>query len=136
MLQFAATGEAGFVLNTLRKKPGAVNNSVALKSIPRLKAIFDTYYKNQPKKFIERFLENRELSIDEIIALFERETANKGEIDALDVVRPISQIVVSARAFVANYSVLVNNIGNTVNNIGNTASNVTFLTLAKGGEDQ
>jgi transposase len=43
-------------LNTLRKKPGAVRNSVALKSIPRLKAIFDTYYKNQPKKFIERFL--------------------------------------------------------------------------------
>jgi transposase len=96
-------------LNTLRKKPGAVRNSVALKSIPRLKAIFDTYYKNQPKKFIERFLENKELPIEDIIALFERETANKGEIDALDVVKPISQIVVSARAFVANYSLLVNN---------------------------
>ena len=95
-------------LNTLRKKPGAVRNSVALKSIPRLKAIFDTYYLRQPRKFIELFLENKELSIDEIIALFERETANKGEINALDVVKPISQIVVSARAFVANYAVLVN----------------------------
>ena len=95
-------------LNTLRKKPGAVRNSVALKSIPKLKAIFDTYYSKQPKKFIERFLENKELPIDEMIALFERETANKGEIDALDVVKPISQIVVSARAFVANYAVLVN----------------------------
>jgi len=95
-------------LNTLRKKPGAVRNSVALKSIPRLKAIFDTYYTKQPRKFIERFLENKELPIDEIIALFERETANKGEIAALDVVRPISQIVVSARAFVANYAALVN----------------------------
>jgi len=95
-------------LNTLRKKPGAVRNSVALKSIPKLKAIFDTYYAGQPKKFIERFLENKELPIEEIIALFERETANKGEIDALDVVKPISQIVVSARAFVANYAVLVN----------------------------
>jgi hypothetical protein len=94
-------------LNTLYKKPGAVRNSVALKSIPKLKAIFDTYYQNQPKKFIERFLENKELPIDEIIALFERDTANKGEIDALDVVKPISQIVVSARAFVANYSVLI-----------------------------
>lgn len=94
-------------LNTLRKKPGAVRNSVALKSIPRLKAIFDTYYTKQPKKFIERFLENKELTIDEIIALFERETANKGEIDALDVVKPISQITVSARAFVANYAELV-----------------------------
>jgi hypothetical protein len=98
-------------LNTLRKKPGAVRNSVALKSIPRLKAIFDTYYVAQPKKFIELFLENKELDIDEIIALFERETANKGEINALDVVKPISQIVVSARAFVANYAILVNGGG-------------------------
>ena len=95
-------------LNTLKKKPGAVRNSVALKSIPRLKAIFDTYYRNQPKKFIEKFIENKELEIDEIIALFERETANKGEIEALDVVKPVSQIAVSARAFVANYSVLIN----------------------------
>jgi transposase len=95
-------------LNTLRKKPGALRNSVALKSIPRLKAIFDTYYLKQPRKFIELFLENKELPIDEIIALFERETANKGEINALDVVKPISQVVVSARAFVANYAILVN----------------------------
>ena len=52
--------------------------------------------------------ENKELPIDEIIALFERETANKGEIDALDVVKPVSQVAVSARAFVANYAALVN----------------------------
>jgi len=94
-------------LNTLYKKPGAIRNSVALKSIPRLKAIFDTYYSENPKKFIELFLENKELAIEEIIALFERETSNKGEINALDVVRPISQIDVSARAFVANYKTLV-----------------------------
>lgn len=95
-------------LNTLKKKPGAVRNSVALKSIPRLKAIFDSYYSKQPKKFIELFLANKELPIDEIIILFEHETANKGEINALSVVKPISQVDVSARAFVANYSVLVN----------------------------
>lgn len=93
-------------LNTLRKKPGAVRNSVALKSIPRLKAVFDTYYSRQPRKFIELFLANKELSIDEIISLFEHETRNKGEIDALDVVRPVSQIAVSARAFVHNYAAL------------------------------
>jgi hypothetical protein len=93
-------------LNTLRKKPGAIRNSIALKSIPRLKAIFDTYYLKQPKKFIELFLENKELPIDEIITLFEHETANKGEIDALDVVRPISQIDVSARAHIFNYAAL------------------------------
>jgi len=95
-------------LNTLKKKPGALRNSVALKSIPRLKAVFDTYYSKQPRKFIDLFLENKELPIDEIITLFERETANKGEINALDIVKPISQVVVSARAFVANYTSLVN----------------------------
>jgi len=95
-------------LNTLKKKPGAVRNSVALKSIPRLKAIFDTYYAGQPKKFIELFLENKELPIEEIIALFERATTNAGEIKALDVVKPISQVDVSARALVANYIALVN----------------------------
>ena len=93
-------------LNTLRKKPGAVSNSVALKSIPRLKAVFDTYYSKQPRKFIELFLENKGLPIGEIILLFERETQNKGEIAALDVVKPVSQIAVSARAFVANYAAL------------------------------
>ena len=93
-------------LNTLRKKPGALRNSIALKSIPKLKAIFDTYYSKQPKKFIELFMENKELPIEGIIALFERETANRGEIIALDVVKPVSQIVVSARAFVANYTAL------------------------------
>lgn len=93
-------------LNTLKKKPGAIRNSVALKSIPRLKAVFDTYYSKQPRKFIELFLANKELPIDEIIALFERETRNKGEIDALDVVKPVTQIVVSSRAFVQNYAAL------------------------------
>jgi transposase len=93
-------------LNTLKKKPGAIRNSIALKSIPRLKAIFDTYYSKQPKKFIELFLANKELPVDEIIALFERETANKGEINALDVVKPVSQIDVSARAYIINYAAL------------------------------
>jgi transposase len=93
-------------LNTLRKKPGAIRNSVALKSIPRLKAIFDTHYSKKPRKFIELFLTNKELPIEEIIALFERETANRGELNALDVVKPVSQIAVSARAFVANYASL------------------------------
>ena len=95
-------------LNTLRKKPGALRNSIALKSIPKLKAIFDTFYSNQPKKFIDIFIENKELPIEEIIALFERETANKGEINALDVVKPVSPIIVSSRALIANYSALVN----------------------------
>jgi transposase len=95
-------------LDTLRRKPGAIRNSVALKSIPRLKAIFDTYYSKSPKKFIEFFMEHKGRTVDEIIELFERETANPGEINALCVVKPVSQITVSARALVANYTALIN----------------------------
>jgi transposase len=94
-------------LNTLLKKPGAVRNSVALKSIPRLKAIFDTHYSKHPRRFIEVFLENKDLAIDEIISLFEEKARNKVEIKALDIVKPISSIDVSVRAFAANYATLV-----------------------------
>lgn len=67
-------------LNTLTKKPGAIRNSLALKSIPTLKAIFDKYYSKKPRKFIEIFMENKHLSIDEIIEVFEEKT----EVAAVD----------------------------------------------------
>jgi hypothetical protein len=98
-------------LNTLLKKPGAVRNSVALKSIPRLKAIFDTHYANKPRQFIEEFLDNKHLEIDEIIEFFEKKTAVKGEFTAISVVKPITSVVTETRAFIANYSVLINNYG-------------------------
>jgi len=95
-------------LNTLLKKPGAVKNSVALKSIPRLKAIFDTHYSKHPKKFIEIFLENKDLPIDEITRFFEEKKKHKAEIHALDVVKPVSDVDVSIRAYMANYTTLIN----------------------------
>jgi hypothetical protein len=98
-------------LNTLYKKPGAVRNSVALRQIPRLKAIFDTHYTNKPKQFIEEFMANKHLDIDEIIAHFERKVAQKGEFAAISVVKPISSVVTHTRAFIANYSILVNTGG-------------------------
>ena len=95
-------------LHTLLKKPGAVRNSVALKSIPRLKALFDTHYRKYPRKFIELFLENKDRPIDEIIGLFEEKTKHRGEIYALDVVKPIGVVDVSVRASMAQYAALVN----------------------------
>ena len=94
-------------LNTLLKKPGAVRNSVALKSIPRLKAIFDTHYASKPRQFIEEFLDNKHLDIDEIIKFFEKKTAVKGEFSAISVVKPITSVVTETRAFIANYATLV-----------------------------
>lgn len=90
-------------LNTFLRKPGAMNNSVALKSIPKLKAIFDTYYKAKPKEFIEFLTDNKELDINEIIRQLKEKTANKAEFDAISVVKPVSQIDLNARSSLANY---------------------------------
>jgi transposase len=98
-------------LETLRKKPGAIRNSAALKCIPRLKAIFDTHYADKPRKFIEQFIENKELPLKEMIALFEEKVKNSVELNALDVVKPPDVtncgIEVAMRAIVFNYSALV-----------------------------
>jgi len=53
-------------LNTLLTKPGAIHNSLVLKCNPRLKTIYDLYYNNNPKKFIEIIKENKEKDMEEI----------------------------------------------------------------------
>lgn len=93
-------------LDTLLRKPGAVRNSVALKSIPKLKAIFDTYYSEKPKQFIEIFQENRELSVDELLALFEEKTRGPQRV-ALEILGPATRADVSARAGIAKYAALI-----------------------------
>lgn len=49
-------------LKTLTFKPGALRNSHVLKSNPKLKSIFDKYYTNNPKKFIDIISKNKEKS--------------------------------------------------------------------------
>jgi hypothetical protein len=94
-------------LDTLLRKPGAVRNSVALKSIPRLKAIFDTHYSKQPKKFIEIFIENKNLPTPELVAMFEEMTKSRA-VQAIEVLGPSSRADVNARAGMAKYATLVN----------------------------
>jgi len=94
-------------LNTFLKKPGALKNSVALKSIPQLKAIFDTYYSKRPKDFIEILIENSYLEAVDVLKIFKEKTSNKAEFNAVSVVKPISQIDVASLAFMVNYSLLV-----------------------------
>lgn len=54
-------------LNTFLKKPGALRNSLALKSIPRLKQLFDKHFSEDPKRFILLLTENKDRQIGEII---------------------------------------------------------------------
>jgi transposase len=94
-------------LDTFLRKPGAVSSSVALKSIPKLKAIFDTHYTGKPRDFIETLMTLRHRPIDEITAIFKEKTTNKAEFNALCVVKPISQVDMHSRSAMANYALLV-----------------------------
>jgi len=94
-------------LNTFLKKPGAVSNSVALKAVPKLKAIFDTHYSKEPKKFIEILIENKPLEVEEIVKIFKEKISNKPEFNAICVVKPISQIDMHSRSSMANYAIFI-----------------------------
>ena len=54
-------------LDTFVRKPGALRNSAALNSVPKLKDIFNLYYKDNPKTFITLLKENNGLSLDELL---------------------------------------------------------------------
>ena len=53
-------------LKTLTFKPGALKSSYVLKSNPKLKSIFNRYYINSPKKFIDLIEKNKEKSDEEL----------------------------------------------------------------------
>ncbi len=53
-------------LKTLTFKPGALKNSYVLKSNPNFKSIFDKYYTNNPKKFIDIIQKNKEKNDEEL----------------------------------------------------------------------
>ena len=59
-------------LNSLLRKPGAIKNSVALKSIPKLKTIYDNHFNTNPRKFIELLIDNKEKDLDSIINILEK----------------------------------------------------------------
>ena len=54
-------------LDTLTKKPGALQNSKALRSEVELKAVFDNYFTTRPREFIDLLRINQHKSMDEIV---------------------------------------------------------------------
>jgi hypothetical protein len=59
-------------LKSMRKKPGAIKNSLALKSIPELKSIYDNYFNSNPRKFIDILAENKEKSLKDLINILKQ----------------------------------------------------------------
>lgn len=60
-------------LSTLRKKPGALRNSAALKAEPELKSIYYNYFSEKPREFIEILTRHKDLSFDEFKNLLRME---------------------------------------------------------------
>lgn len=48
-------------LKTMLRKPGAVSHSTALQQEPKLYNIFNTYYSEEPRKFLEILIDNKDL---------------------------------------------------------------------------
>lgn len=93
-------------LDSLARKPGAIRNSLALKSHPDLKAIFDKYFTSNPKKFIKLLEENKGKDMDQLLDLLKIYANSKDEIDVIDIVKLDSDIEIKARKIVASYESL------------------------------
>lgn len=52
-------------LDTFRKKPGALANSTALKGYPRLKGVFDAYYRLRPREFVDILRANSDKTLED-----------------------------------------------------------------------
>ena len=54
-------------LKTLSRKPGALNNALALKQIPQLHTIYQSYFKTNPREFIMLLIQNQHLPLESLI---------------------------------------------------------------------
>lgn len=93
-------------LNAFRKKPGAVEDSVALKSIPKLKDIFDRHFADNPRKFIEILYVNKGEDIDVLIAKLQKAVKHKGSMIARNVIKSELSIEGKTKNILSDYSKL------------------------------
>lgn len=63
-------------LKTLSQKPGALRNSYVLKSNPILRTIYNKYYVQKPKQFIQLITENKEKSDKELEKILIEKSTN------------------------------------------------------------
>lgn len=73
-------------LTSLARKPGALRNSLALKSLPQLKSIFDNHFSTEPKKFIEILTKNKEKNMDDLLDILGKYVELPKNVVPLDVI--------------------------------------------------
>lgn len=93
-------------LPSLTKKPGALGNSLALKSIPELKSIYDKHFTKNPRLFIEILTKNQDESIEEIIEIFKTYKQFSLEIAPLDLIPSQDSINEKATIQMSKYNSL------------------------------
>lgn len=70
--------EIAHYLETFLRKPGALKNSVALKSKGELKAIYDKYFTGREREFIEVLKENQDKELHELAGILMSASSAKG----------------------------------------------------------
>ncbi|MBE7478361.1 MAG: IS21 family transposase [Ignavibacteriales bacterium] len=93
-------------LKSFLKKPGAIKNSLALKSIPYLKSIFDKHFSTNPKKFIEIIAKNKENDLKEIVKIFDDYTKAYSNSVPIDNIPAKKDIYQAAKSQMARYDEL------------------------------
>ena len=74
-------------LDTLYKKPGAIRNSLALKSIPALKEIYDLQYPTRPRQFIDLLRKHKDMPLEELVEVLQGKRSSQAEMLSLSVVK-------------------------------------------------
>jgi hypothetical protein len=64
-------------LDTLTKKPGAVRNSKALRSVVELKSVFDLYYTSHARDFIDILRSNQDKPMGEVVRILQLRGINR-----------------------------------------------------------
>ncbi len=93
-------------LNTLIRKPGAIKNSLALKSIPLLKTIYDTHFNTNRKKFIEILMENKDKELNKLLMVFRQYTHISENVLPTDAIYPANDLNSNTRKQILQYDVL------------------------------
>lgn len=93
-------------LPSLARKPGALRNSAALKSIPLLKSIFDHHFSKNPRKFIELLIENQEKNQDELLDVFNRYLALGNKVIPMDNFPVQNQVTIKTKGIISAYDQL------------------------------
>jgi transposase len=103
--------EINHFLNTFNKKPGSIENSIALRSIPQLKKVFDEHFKNNPRVFIDILFANPSKNADELVKILLSKVETKIEKKALKVIKAETPIENKAKTSLAMYGKLKEDVG-------------------------